>query len=413
MLTKAITQMANYPQFTERQRKFVRLIRNYINNKKKAINNDEIPIQPDQFLKKIIKPLHLKSISEFRTFIEKLGTYNKELTSSPEEEVGEIQQDYLGTVIDFWRKFQAKMDSKEYFYCVSVRSVNRRKYAALEVVSLDAREITVPLYRRSYATLNLSGTVNPSVFTNLTGLNYKFNDKAYKQYIVPSPFESHNILALIIRGVTTKNDQRVPEMFQKYIRKLSEILNKAPGNVGIFCASYAIMNSLMMYGLKEAVRKANKQLFMEESSLSASENAYMVKDFKSCGEGRGAVLLGVCGGRNAEGEDFPGEAMSTVLIVGIPYPYPSPRIQAKIDYYDNVFHKKGWVFGYLSPAMQRANQASGRPIRKLTDKGAIIFMDGRFVKKKQWIAPWVQKQIRIIPDKKGKLGETIARFWTS
>jgi len=36
------------------------------------------------------------------------------------------------------------------------------------------------------------------------------------------------------------------------------------------------------------------------------------------------------------------------------------------------------VFGYLYPAMQRANQASGRSIRKETDKGAIIFMDSRF-----------------------------------
>jgi len=44
------------------------------------------------------------------------------------------------------------------------------------------------------------------------------------------------------------------------------------------------------------------------------------------------------------------------------------------------------VFGYLYPAMQRANQASGRSIRKETDKGAIIFMDSRFKDKIGWIS---------------------------
>jgi DNA excision repair protein ERCC-2 len=339
--------------------------------------------------------------------------YNRELTATSDEgdEEREFEQDYVGVIVDFWQKFVNKVETDSYFYCISVNKTKNRKFAAFEVVCLDPREITVPLYKRSYASLNLSGTVNPDVYKKLVGLQYKFKEKPYRQHTVPSPFPAHNILALITKGVSTKNDLRTPAMFQNYTEKIGEVLRTSPGNVGIFCASYAVMNSLMMYGLKEEIRRANKQLFMEDGSLSASENAYMVRDFKSCGDGRGAVLLGVCGGRNAEGEDFPGEAMSTVLIVGIPYPYPSPRIQAKIEYYDKVFNKKGWVFGYLSPAMQRANQASGRPIRKLNDKGVIIFMDGRFVKQRNWIASWVREQLTVIPDRKGRIGEILAQFW--
>lgn len=47
-------------------------------------------------------------------------------------------------------------------------------------------------------------------------------------------------------------------------------------------------------------------------------------------------------------------------------------------------------FAYLYPAMQRANQASGRPIRKVSDKGVIIFMDSRFKKRLGWISNWVR-----------------------
>lgn len=53
------------------------------------------------------------------------------------------------------------------------------------------------------------------------------------------------------------------------------------------------------------------------------------------------------------------------------------------------------MFGYLYPAMQRANQASGRSIRKETDKGAIIFMDSRFKDKIGWISEWVRKEIMV------------------
>ena len=53
------------------------------------------------------------------------------------------------------------------------------------------------------------------------------------------------------------------------------------------------------------------------------------------------------------------------------------------------------MFGYLYPAMQLANQGFRRPIRKETDKGAIIFMDSRFKDKIGWISEWVRKEIMV------------------
>ena len=68
----------------------------------------------------------------------------------------------------------------------------------------------------------------------------------------------------------------------------------------------------------------------------------MLEDFKSLSRRQGAVLLGVCGGRNSEGEDYPGDYINSVIIVGIPYHMSTPSVNAKIKYngYENFFTPK-------------------------------------------------------------------------
>ncbi|MBD3340784.1 MAG: DNA repair helicase, partial [Candidatus Lokiarchaeota archaeon] len=228
-----------------------------------------------------------------------------------------------------------------------------------------------------------------------------------------SPFPTQNVLALITEGFSTSKRDRTPETFLKIVRTLYDVFRSSPANVGVFCASYTVLNSLRMYGIVEAARKARKKLFIEQSGLSASENSLLLEDYKSCGkEENGAVLLGVCGGRNSEGEDFPGTDMTTVVIVGIPYHLPTAKTDATIRYYDKVFHKKGWVYAYLAPSMQRANQASGRPIRKLDDKGAIIFMDERFADKQPWISAWLRNRVKTLPEYDlPRLKQVLKSFW--
>ncbi len=169
-----------------------------------------------------------------------------------------------------------------------------------------------------------------------------------------------------------------------------------------------------MAGIKPLIenRKIKKKLFSESQGKSASQNAEMLEEFKmrSHPPYKGAVLLGVCGGRNSEGEDYPGDFMNAVIIVGIPYHFQSPRVKAKIEYYNKVFNRQGWVFAYLYPAMQRANQASGRPIRKESDRGVIIFMDSRFKERIEWISDWVKKEIQVIPDKMS-ITNQLTSFW--
>ncbi len=389
---------------------FVNLLLNHIEKKSKTLDVDEKEIDPALFLKGINKSLGLSSLKQLENLINDLLDFG---TSLHEDKIanGEFSRNNIGSLAEFWLKWFNTYLLPNYFFCYSIKQIKGRRSASIEIVALDPRDITIPLLKDCFTCLNLSGTVNPYIYNNLIG--FKESGKTYKAIIAKSPFNKDNINALIIDGVDTRRKNRTSQMYRKMITKIDEILYCTPANTGIFCASYKVLEGLISNNIESIARKNNKRLFIEEPGLSASENSILVKNFKLMAENNnnGAILLGVCGGRNSEGEDYPGNFMNSVIIAGFPYHLPTPRVDAKIKYYDQVFNKQGWNFAYLYPAVQRANQASGRPIRKLTDKGAIIFMDSRFKTKSNWISEWIRKEVKIVPDKPNVIKENLYLFW--
>ncbi|MFX1392299.1 MAG: helicase C-terminal domain-containing protein [Promethearchaeota archaeon] len=391
---------------------FVSILMEHLKNKKQTLRDEEKAIAPHILLELLYKKLGFIDLNEFKNFIIELHEFS---LSIHEEKIanGEISRDYVGALAEFWLKWIKTYFLDSYFFCYKIQEKNEKKNIALEILALDPREITIPILRNCFTCLNLSGTVNPYVFNKLMGLQE--SGKSYKGIIADSPFKKENIRAIITEGVDTRRENRTPLMYKKMNSKINEVIYSTPGNIGIFCASYKILKGLYANGLDSIVKKNKKKLFVEEPGLTASENASLINDFKSMGSQKNncAVLLGVCGGRNSEGEDYPGDFMNSVVIAGFPYHLPTPRVQAKIEYYDKVFDKQGWNLGYLYPAIQRANQAGGRPIRKISDKGAIIFMDSRFKEKFQWISDWIRKELEIVPDKDNALIQNLYPFWNS
>jgi DNA excision repair protein ERCC-2 len=389
---------------------FVKALLNHLDRKKKKLDVIEKEIDAEKFLTQLNSVMRFSTQNEFKNFINDLQEFS---VSIHEEKLanGEFSREYLGSLAEFWIKWMNCYLLDNYFFCYNIKQVKGKSAISLEIVALDPREIAIPILRECYTSLHLSGTVNPYVYNNLMGLQN--SGKNYKGIIADSPFLKKNIKAIITEGVDTARKNRNTPMFKKMLSKINEVLYSTPANVGVFCASYKILDELIRNGIESIAIKNNKQLFVEEPGLSASENAYLVNDFKSMATSSrsGAVLLGVCGGRNSEGEDYPGDHMNSVVIAGFPYHIPTPRVEAKIKYYDKVFNNQGWNFAYLYPAIQRANQASGRPIRKIKDKGAIIFMDSRFIQKSKWISEWIRKELEIVPDSPKVLLRSLKSFW--
>ncbi|MBN1786470.1 MAG: DEAD/DEAH box helicase family protein [Candidatus Methanofastidiosa archaeon] len=288
------------------------------------------------------------------------------------------------------QKYRTKMDTE------SVR---------LEIVDLDPRNITTQVTDNSFSVVAMSGTLSPLVaYAETIGLK-NFTTKAF-----PSPFQRENIMVLAARGVTTKGNERGLEMYRKIASKAAEVVNSTPKNVGIFAPSYEVLDGVLSAGLKYII---DKPLFVESRAFSSEDNDRLIREFKDHEKHGGGVLLGVLGGRNAEGQDYPGDEMNCVVLLGIPYARPTSRVKAQIDYYSKVFPNRGKYYGYYLPAHRKFNQGAGRAHRMLQDKAAIVFLDYRVLQPfvKNDISEWIKRSMIVVDDRAGVIAERLRSFF--
>ena len=345
-------------------------------------------------------------ISRPREFFEHMheigGSIKKTLLAE-----GKNPRSYVHAMAEFLLKWYDTMHDDS-FINVASRYFNKEntKTAKLEIVALDPSKVTQPVFSSTYANVIMSGTLQPlEAFARITRL-----PESTVKFLAPSPFPKEHVFSAVSCGVTTSMEKRTPAMYQMMIERINEVVNSTPTNTGIFTASYEVLNSLLAEGLENALLKP---LFPEKRGMTSKANEKLVGDFKACGEKGGAVFLGVQGGRTSEGVDFPGNQMNSVVVVGVPYAEPTPRVKAQIEYYDKCFPGLGREYGYVLPAMKKASQAAGRPIRTLEDRGAIVFLDYRFSTAycKNFLPSWITSGMKVLPDKKGVLAAEVSSFF--
>ncbi|NMC76471.1 MAG: DEAD/DEAH box helicase family protein [Candidatus Methanofastidiosa archaeon] len=309
----------------------------------------------------------------------------------------------IATFLENWFKVHGNEG-----YCYIFEKTKTKKdedTLKLEILSLDPRPITTQVLDYVFGAVHMSGTLEPlNAYSDMIGTK----NPAYK--VFPSPFSPMNIKGIVTKGVTTKGTHRNEEMYKKITLKALDIIHSVPANVGIFCSSYEVLDGLLNSGI---ALMSDKPVFVERRNMDSRENDMLVSDFKFHSGKKGAVLLGVMGGRNAEGGDYPGNEMNTVIIVGVPYARPSPRIEAQIDYYQKVFLGKGKYYGYYLPAHRKLSQAAGRAHRLLSDKALIVFLDERVANKfvSKDIPKWIRECLEFIPDSEEMLKEKVKTFF--
>lgn len=330
------------------------------------------------------------------------GTIKKNLLAE-----GKNPRSYVHAMSEFLLKWFDTMDDDS-FINVGSRYFNKEnnKTAKLEIVALDPSKVTHPVFSSTYANVIMSGTLQPlESFARITRL-----PESTVKFFVPSPFPKEHVFSAICLGVTTSMEKRTPIMYRTIIERINEVVNSTPTNTGIFVASFEVLNALLSEGLESTLLKP---LFHEGRGMTSKANEKLVSDFKACGDKGGAVFLGVQGGRTSEGVDFPGNQMNSVVVVGVPYAEPTPRVKAQIEYYDQCFPGFGREYGYVLPAMKKASQAAGRPIRTLDDRGAIVFLDFRFATSycRRFLPSWITNGMKVLPDKKGVLATEVSNFF--
>ncbi len=368
----------------------------------------EVPVDASKILEELELSCDLVLDDDFFNDLISLGT--KIRTKLLRK--GKEPRSSIGRIGEFFFLWYESIGRNEFTHSVEVRTIegNRRnRYAILRLSSLDPRKILVPILSEVYSSIHLTGTLgDPEAYAKLTGLE----DLAHEKIILPSPYESRNIAAYYTGKLSTLYSHRSPETYRKIADLIMTVADETPKNVGVFAPSYHIVEELFRNGLDQY---RTKPIFRIPADATSEENDKIVKRFKKEASKDGGILISVLGGRSSEGTDFPGNLMNSVIVVGIPYAPPNPRIQAKIAFLEENFPGLGRTLGYEIPAVNKASQAAGRAVRSLDDKAFILFVDFRYgsYKVKKLLPHWLRSGLKKIEPKPAKIEEVLRRFFAN
>lgn len=185
---------------------------------------------------------------------------------------------------------------------------------------------------------------------------------------IGSPFDYHsNTLLYLPDDLPDPADRfRYQRAVEQAIIELSAALH------GRTMALFTSYQQLKQTASAIAPRLALGGIVVLDQSDGTSRHA-MLEQFKSAER---AVLLGT---RSFwEGVDIPGEALSALVIVRLPFAVPNePIVAARSETYSDGFMEYS-----LPEAVLRFRQGFGRLIRTASDRGVVLVLDGRIISKR-------------------------------
>jgi DNA excision repair protein ERCC-2 len=238
----------------------------------------------------------------------------------------------------------------------------------LEAYALDAVGAAESI-RSCHLSVHLSGTLRPlEEYRDALGLG-----DAAQTLEVPPFFPPENRRIFFDPTVTTRYEDLVadPGMVERIADRLAQVLEALPVRTAVFFPSFDLMEKVLAAGLSGALPEGT---VIESRRLSMGDLWKSLEGFKR--GRRDGALLGVTGGRIAEGVDFPDDELEAVVVVGIPYPRPSAKREALRQFLDQSTGR-GWAYCVDAPAQRMILQAMGRMIRSENDRGIAVILDRR------------------------------------
>ena len=199
-------------------------------------------------------------------------------------------------------------------------------------------------------------------------LRNRLNADEADELIVGSPFDYENATMLYL-----PNDIPEPSQASAYQRMVEHTLvqlSKATG--GRLLALFTSYAQLKKTSRSIGPRLADADIQVYEQGEGASANT-LLESFRDTDR---AVLLGTRA--FWEGVDIPGDALSVLVIVKIPFAVPSdPIVAARSETFDDPFNEYS-----IPEAILTFRQGFGRLIRTQYDRGIVVVLDRRVLSKR-------------------------------
>lgn len=201
------------------------------------------------------------------------------------------------------------------------------------------------------------------------------NDENDYAIYIPSPFPKANRCIFVGVDVSSRYKLRGPKQYEKMARYLELLVKSKSGNYMAFFPSYKMLNDVyetaMELGLLSGVK-----VICQNANLSEEEREQFLDNFRNPEE----PVLGMCilGGIFSEGIDLVGDYLIGAAIIGTGLPMVCNEREIQQNYFAER-ENKGFEYAYLYPGMNKVQQAAGRVVRTMEDKGIILLLDERFV----------------------------------
>ncbi|MFC5278377.1 ATP-dependent DNA helicase [Halorubrum rubrum] len=249
-------------------------------------------------------------------------------------------------------------------------------YGRAELYTCIPRSVTSALFDEVAASVLMSATLRPfDVTEDVLGVE----DVATLAYGMGYPDENRRTFAVDTPPLfaSERND---PETQEAVAGLLRDAIRFTPGNTLVFFPSYGEAERYHeRLGGDGGLAGADLgSLYLDGSGEDeeALRRRFVASD--------GAALFTSLWGTLAEGVSFDGDDARTVVVVGVPYPHLSDRMEAVQDAYDRAFADRdrardpGWAYAVEIPTVRKTRQAIGRVIRGPDDFGVRILADRRY-----------------------------------
>ncbi|MFR9163624.1 MAG: ATP-dependent DNA helicase [Lachnospiraceae bacterium] len=322
-----------------------------------------------------------------------METFMEEFPEFPERE----------TVLDFYfclRDFLNIYEELDGHY--QIYEENREDGSFLvRLFCVDPSRLLSRCMDQGASTILFSATLLPVRYykTLLSG-----NQEDYAVY-VNSPFPEENRLLMVAEDVSSRYTRRSPSEYRKVADYIRIVTQSRPGNYMVFFPSYQYMGEIEEI-LEEEPLEAD--LLVQGQGMGEAEKTEFLEEFE---KERSHSLAAFCvmGGVFSEGIDLKEERLIGVIVVGTGLPMVCAEQEVLKGYFDET-EEKGFDFSYQYPGMNKVLQAAGRVIRTPEDRGVILLLDDRFLRRDHLeLFPREWERFQVV--NRGNAARCLEDFW--
>jgi len=281
----------------------------------------------------------------------------------------------------------------DYVYWVEANE-NRATTVRLRSAAVDVGpDVKRCLFEKYESVILTSATLSTGKKEDRSGFDFfagRIGLDGYDALKLGSPFEYEKQVTMYIeKDLPNPNDKAFIEAATEVLKKY---VLKTQGRAFVLFTSYAMLDE-MGEKLSGWLAKNHIELLRQGSDV---DRTALLKRFKEDGK---SVLFGA--DSFWQGVDVPGEALSNVMIVRLPFAVPDqPLLAGRLE---QIQQQGGNPFRdyQLPSAIIKFKQGFGRLIRSKTDTGIVVILDARILNKsygRQFLAAIPKCKVEVVSD---------------